>query len=116
MLRYPSRVLTRTPLMRSTMLKPTMHTSSRLYTDKILIGSCSAGLTCTTTLVLSHLLMTPLTPSIFAITVATAAASGACCVIDGGQEGGTTFGAVMGIFIGAIGSYYAKSKNEPWRK
>ncbi|KPA82984.1 hypothetical protein ABB37_02724 [Leptomonas pyrrhocoris] len=115
MLRYPSRVLTRTPALRST-VSPVVLTSSRHFTDKVFIGSCSAFLTCATTLSLFHLLVTPLSASIGAATMATATASGACCVIDGGSEGGTSFGAVVGVFIGAMGGFYAKSQKEPWRK
>ena len=119
MLRYPSRVLTRTTAMRgssATMMSPVMLTSSRQFTDKLLIGAISSCLTCSTTLGLFHLLVTPVTPSIAAATVATATATGACVVIDGGSQGGSSFGAVAGVFVGAMGGFYAKSQKEPWRK
>ncbi|GET90603.1 hypothetical protein, conserved [Leishmania tarentolae] len=95
---------------------PVLLTSSRRFTDKVLIGSCSSLLTCSTTTGLFHLLVTPVSPSVAVATLATAAASGALCVVDGGSLNGTTFGAVVGIFIGAMGGFYAKSQKEPWRK
>lgn len=85
-------------------------------TDKILIGSTAAFITSSTTMGLFHLIVTPVSASIAAATIATATASGALCVIDGGGEGSTSFGAVVGVFIGAMGGYYAKSQKEPWRK
>jgi hypothetical protein len=116
MLRYPSRTLTRAPVLRNTAMSPVLLTSSRQFTDKLLIGSCSAFLTCATTLGLFHLLVSPLSQMTTAATLATAVASGASCVIDGSSEGGTSFGAVVGVFVGAVGGFYAKSQNEPWRK
>ncbi|CAG9578126.1 conserved hypothetical protein [Leishmania major strain Friedlin] len=119
MLRYPSRALPRLlPVCsRSGALRhPVLLTPSRRFTDKVLIGSCSSFLTCSTTTGLFHLLVTPISPSVALATLATAAASGALCVVDGGSLNGTTFGAVVGIFIGAMGGFYAKSQKEPWRK
>ncbi|KAG5498530.1 hypothetical protein JKF63_02816 [Porcisia hertigi] len=97
-------------------VQPVLIASSRRFTDKVLIGSCSSLLTCSTTIGLFHLLVTPVSLSIAAATLATATASGALCVVDGGNVNSTTFGAVVGIFIGAVGGFYAKSEKEPWRK
>lgn len=94
-----------------------MHGPVRRFTDKVLIGSFSAFLTSATTMSLFHLIVTPVSPTIGITTVATATASGALCVIDGGKESaGTSFGAVVGVFIGAMGGYYSKTQKEPWRK
>ncbi|CCW61768.1 unnamed protein product [Phytomonas sp. EM1] len=90
--------------------------SQRCIADKILIGSCSSFLTSFSTLGLFHLLVVPLSSTIAMATLATATATGALCVIDGGSQDGTTFGAIVGIFIGGLGGFYAKSKNEPWKK
>lgn len=61
------------------------NTTKRFFTDKILIGSSSAFLTCATTLSLFHLMVTPVSSTIALATIATATASGALCVIDGGS-------------------------------
>ncbi|CBZ28698.1 conserved hypothetical protein [Leishmania mexicana MHOM/GT/2001/U1103] len=119
MLRYPSRALPHLLPVRNscgTLRHPVLFTSSRRFTDKVLIGSCSSLFTCSTTTGLFHLLVTPISPSVALATLATAAASGALCVVDGGSLNGTTFGAVVGIFVGAMGGFYAKSQKEPWRK
>lgn len=88
----------------------------RQMTDKILFGTVSSLMTCSTTLLLFHLLVAPVGPTVAAATAATAAASGALCIIDGGESAGTGFGSVVGVFIGVMGGYYAKSQQEPWRK
>lgn len=93
-----------------------LRVSRRAFTDRLLIGSCASFLTSVTTLSLFHLIVTPVNSSIALATIATATASGALCIIDGGSEGGTSFGAVVGVFIGAMGGFYAKSQKEPWRK
>ncbi|CAJ1031399.1 hypothetical protein Q4I32_005815 [Leishmania shawi] len=119
MLRYPSRAPLHLLTVRSssgTVAHPALLTCRRRFTDKVLIGSCSSLFTCSTTTGLFHLLVTPVSPSVALATLATAAASGALCVVDGGSLNGTTFGAVVGIFIGAMGGFYAKSQKEPWRK
>lgn len=105
------------PLMRRRLTNSSaLAASTRCYTDRVLIGCCSAVLTSTTTIGLYHLIVTPVSLTIGLATVATAAASGALCVIDGGSSGGTSFGAVVGIVFGALGGSYAKSQKEPWRK
>ncbi|KAG5496484.1 hypothetical protein JIQ42_03310 [Leishmania sp. Namibia] len=119
MFRHPSRALPSVLAVRGSsgaVAHPILFHSSRRFTDKVLIGSCSSLFTCSTTTGLFHLLVTPVSPSVALATLATAAASGALCVVDGGSLNGTTFGAVVGIFVGAMGGFYAKSQKEPWRK
>ncbi|EPY28334.1 hypothetical protein STCU_05183 [Strigomonas culicis] len=96
---------------------PTMLTARRHFTDKLVVGASAATLTCTSTLGVFHLIVTPVSASIAIATIGCAAASGAAVIIDGGKESsGSTFGAVVGAFIGAMGGFYAKSQSEPWRK
>ncbi|RNF26162.1 uncharacterized protein Tco025E_01562 [Trypanosoma conorhini] len=91
--------------------------SRRQFTDKVVVGSCAALSTSVTILGIFHLIVTPVSPTIAAATLSAAAVSGALVVFEGGSnEGGTTFGAVLGVFFGAMGGYYAKSSKEPWRK
>lgn len=88
-----------------------------INTDKVVVGACAATCTSVTTIGVFHLLVTPVSAMIAFATVAAAASSGALAAIEGGkEEGGSSFGAVCGIFFGAIGGYYAKSSKEPWRK
>ncbi|EAN94788.1 hypothetical protein C3747_41g122 [Trypanosoma cruzi] len=90
---------------------------NRRFGDKIVVGSCAALSTSVTILGIFHLIVTPVSPAIAAATLSAAAVSGALVVFEGGKnEGGTTFGAVIGVFFGAMGGYYAKSSKEPWRK
>lgn len=85
--------------------------------DKIITGSLAAALSSTTTLTLCHLFVVPLPLGIASSTFATATASGALCAFEGGEgDTGTNFGSVVGVFIGCIGAYYAKSSSEPWRQ
>lgn len=116
MIRYPLRTVARTPALRCSTMRPTLLTSSRPFTDKMLIGSCSGVLTSTTTIGLFHLLVTPVSATIAASTIATAGVAGMMSVIDGGKSGGTTMGALFGVIIGVMGGAYAKSQKEPWRK
>ncbi|CCW67933.1 unnamed protein product [Phytomonas sp. Hart1] len=88
----------------------------RHVADKILVGSGASLLTACSTLGLFHLLVVPLTSAIAMASLATATATGALCVIDGGSQDGTTFGAIVGAFIAGLGGFYAKSQNEPWKK
>ncbi|KAH9579867.1 hypothetical protein LSM04_003288 [Trypanosoma melophagium] len=91
--------------------------SKRRFTDKIVVGSFAALSTSVTILGIFHLLVTPVSSTIAAATLSAAAVSGALVVFEGGKnEGGTTFGAVLGVFFGVMGGYYAKSSKEPWRK
>ena len=85
--------------------------------EKIVTGSVSAFLTSTTVVGAFHLIVVPVPLSVAGATIAAATCSGAMCVFEGtDDQGGTSFGAVCGIFLGAIGGYYAKSASEPWRK
>ncbi|KEG10791.1 hypothetical protein DQ04_03291080 [Trypanosoma grayi] len=90
--------------------------SKRRFTDKIAVGSVAALSTSMTILGIFHLIVTPVSPTIAVATISAATVSGALVVFEGGNEGGTTFGAVLGVFFGAMGGYYAKSSKEPWRK
>eukprot|EP00331_Platyophrya_macrostoma_P029208 CAMPEP_0176437112 /NCGR_PEP_ID=MMETSP0127-20121128/18411_1 /TAXON_ID=938130 /ORGANISM="Platyophrya macrostoma, Strain WH" /LENGTH=118 /DNA_ID=CAMNT_0017820643 /DNA_START=54 /DNA_END=410 /DNA_ORIENTATION=- len=87
-----------------------------INTDKVVVGAVAATCTSVTTIGVFHLIVTPVSLTIGVSTVAAAAASGALAAIEGDKEGGSSFGAVCGIFFGAIGGYYAKSSKEPWRK
>ncbi len=90
-----------------------------LKTDKIIAGAVSATLTSSTIIGAFHLVVVPVSLSLAGATIAASAVTGAMSIFEGGvndDAGGTSFGAVAGIFLGSIGGYYAKSANEPWRK
>lgn len=116
--RYQTRALSHSLLARrgGAVMRPALHTPTRHFTDKVLLGSSSALLTCSTTLGLFHLLVTPVSATIGLASLATAVGSGALCFVDGGSASPTTFGALMGLVVGAFGGYYTKSEKEPWRK
>ena len=104
--------------LRPAMMPLPLSTATRsINTDKVVVGACAATCTSVTTIGVFHLLVTPVSAMIAFATIAAAASSGALAAIEGGkEEGGSSFGAVCGIFFGAIGGYYAKSSKEPWRK
>ena len=88
-----------------------------LNTDKIVVGACAACATSFSTVGIFHLIVVPVSPFIALATIGAATASGALAAIEGGQDqGGSSFGAVVGLFFGAIGCHYAKTSKEPWRK
>jgi hypothetical protein len=92
-------------------------TRRNISTDKVVVGASAAACTSITTIGLFHLIVTPVSLTIGVATICAATASGALAAVEGGkEEGGSSFGAVCGIFFGAIGGYYAKSSKEPWRK
>lgn len=90
--------------------------SHRFYTDRLLIGSSAATLSCGSSLAAFHLIVTPLSASLAAATLLMAALTGSMVFLEG--EGGrdTQIGAIMGFVIGVIGGFYGKSQHEPWRK
>ncbi|AAZ11723.1 uncharacterized protein TEOVI_000542900 [Trypanosoma equiperdum] len=96
---------------------PSMRTPQRRFTDKVVLGTCSALSTSTTILAIFHLLVTPVSGTIAAATLSASAVSGALVILEGDSStSGTAFGAVLGVVFGGIGGYYAKSSKEPWRK
>lgn len=98
-------------------LKGGMHgVQRRFFMDKVLIGASASALTCSTTLAVFHLIVTPLSASIAAMTLALAAISGSMTIIDGGGAKTTQLGALFGFVVGVVGGFYAKSQQEPWRK
>nr|CCC90878.1 conserved hypothetical protein [Trypanosoma congolense IL3000] len=89
----------------------------RHFTDKLLLGTCSALSTSTTILAIFHLIVTPVSSTIAAATLSASAVGGALVILEGdGSTSGTAFGAVIGVVFGGIGGYCAKSSKEPWRK
>jgi hypothetical protein len=83
--------------------------------EKLIAGATSAAVTATGVLSVFHLLVCPVTASIAVGSIAGSAATGALSAFEGG-EGGAGFGSVVGLFIGGMGGWYAKTSTEPWSK
>jgi hypothetical protein len=81
-------------------------------------GAISALVTSSCTLGLFHLLVTPVTATLYLGVAGGAFATGALSAFEGDKDSdsGTNFGAVSGLFLACIGGYVAKLGNEPWRK
>lgn len=91
-------------------------TSQRFMMDKILVGATAAAITSSSTLLIFHLVVTPLTASTSLVTVVSAGLCGAMSFFDASGDSATSMGAIFGFIVGAMGGFYGKGQKEPWRK
>ncbi len=84
--------------------------------EKLVLGALGATATSTSVIAVCHLFVCQVPPTVAFGSVAGAALTGALGVFEGEGSGGTGFGSAIGIFLGCVGAWYAKSSNEPWSK
>lgn len=84
--------------------------------EKVILGALGATATSTSVIAVCHLFVCQVPATVAFGSVAGAALTGALGVFEGEGSGGTGFGSAIGIFLGGVGAWYAKSSNEPWSK
>jgi hypothetical protein len=82
--------------------------------EKILAGAIAATASSLSVIGVCHLIVCEVPLTIGVGSVAGAALTGALGVFEGEGSGGSGFGTAIGIFLGAVGAYFAKTSTEPW--
>ena len=86
-------------------------------TDKMVAGAIGATMSSAVVIGTFHLIVVKVPLLIAAGTIGGSAISGVCAAFEGGEgSGGGAFGSIIGVFLGGLGAYYAKTSTEPWRK
>lgn len=85
-------------------------------TDKMIAGAIASTTSAAVVIGTFHLIVVKVPLYIAAGTIGGAAFSGIFAAFEGEGGGGAGFGSIIGVFLGGIGAYYAKTTTEPWRK
>jgi hypothetical protein len=88
-----------------------------IKTDKMIAGAIGATISSTVVIGTFHLIVAKVPLMVAAGTIVGSGLSGVLAAFEGGEGGNSgAFGSAIGIFLGCIGAYYAKTSTEPWRK
>lgn len=84
--------------------------------EKLVAGALGATVSSMSVLGVCHLLVCEVPLAVAGGSVGGAALTGALGVFEGEGSGGSGFGTAIGIFLGGVGAWYAKTSTEPWSK
>ena len=82
--------------------------------EKLILGALGATCSSMSVLGVCHLFVCQVPLTVAGGSVAGAALTGALGVFEGEGSGGAGFGTAIGIFLGGVGAWYAKSQDQPW--
>lgn len=90
-----------------------------LKVDKMIAGAIGATLSSSVIIGVFHLIVVKVPLAVAAGTIAGSGFTGIFAAFEGGKDGEgsvAAFGTLIGVFLGCLGAYYAKTSAEPWRK